>query len=92
MSGNLSPSLVRTGVPLLFGGLLTKYGLDVDDPDTAILLTGVISYLYYVVARFLEVFGGAKWGYVLGIAKSPGYSQADAPPAQPAPVGEPDEH
>lgn len=87
MGGNLSPSLVRTLIPLLFGGLLTHYGISPEDPGVAVLLTGVISYAYYAAVRFLEVFGGPKWGYILGVAKSPGYTPGS--PVKHAPIGEP---
>lgn len=82
-AAQLSPSLIRTLIPFLFGGLLTRYGVSPDDPAVAILLTGVIGYGFYVVVRFLETFAGPKWGYVLGVAKTPGYSsgQPAGPPA-----------
>lgn len=88
MNGNLSPSLIRTLVPFLVGPLVTRYGIDPNDPELAIIFSALIGYGYYVLARLLEVFGGAKWGYILGLAKAPGYEPGS--PVQPAPVGEPD--
>lgn len=84
MTGNLSTSFIRTLVPLLFGSLLTRYGVDPNDPQMAIFLTGAFTYVYYVFARLLEVFGGERWGYILGMAKAPGYSKEDPPAPPPA--------
>jgi hypothetical protein len=88
VNGSLSPSLVRTGTPFLVGLLgswLTRQGLDVNDDFLSALLVGAYGYGYYFVVRFLEVYASPKWGYILGIAKAPGYSPQD-PPAPP-PVG-----
>lgn len=88
MNGSLSPSLVRTFVPFLVGfvgSFLARHGLNINDDALSAVLVLVIGYLYYVVARFLEVYGSAKWGYILGVAKAPGYSPGDAPVG--APVG-----
>lgn len=92
MRSEMNPSLIRTGVPFLVGPLLawaaTKLGLPVEEianPESAlyVLVTGALSaacgYLYYVGARFLEVYASPKWGYILGLAKSPAYSKEDAP-------------
>lgn len=83
-TSNLLPSLIRTLIPVVVG-VLASLGLGYDDQNVAVLLTGVIAFVFYAVVRFLEVYAGPKWGYILGIAKSPGYSPKD-PPAT-APVG-----
>ena len=76
----LAPSLVRTLTPFLAGllgtFLLDKLGVAVDSSTTSALLTAGIGYGYYVVARFLEVFASAKWGYILGLPKNPQYAPA----------------
>lgn len=77
---NLAPSLVRTGAPFavgVVGSWLAQRGLSIDDDVLSTLLVGLIGYLYYVAARFLEVFASPKWGYVLGVKGPPQYE----PPA-----------
>lgn len=90
-SAELKPSLIRTLAPFVVGPVLaaiaTRLGLPLDEirPDSALYVgvmaavTGAFGYLYYVLARFAEVFLNPKWGYVLGLAKSPAYSPADSP-------------
>lgn len=88
MTGSLSPSLIRTLVPFLVGivgSWLARHGLGINDDALSAVLVGVIGYLWYVVARFGEVYSSSKWGYILGLAKAPGYSPSK-PPA-PAPAG-----
>lgn len=87
ITNSLSPSLIRTAVPFLFGGLLTRYGVDPNDPTAAVLLTGGIGYVFYAVVRALEVFAGPKWGYVLGVAKAPAYAAGPPPQDPPPPAG-----
>lgn len=83
MSGNLTTSLVRTLIPIAVGAL-SSLGLGAEDENVSVILAAVIAFGFYAVVRFLEVYAGPKWGYILGVAKSPGYSPAD-PPA-PAPL------
>lgn len=77
----LTPSLVRTLVPFVAGligtWLLDRFALNVDNATIGALLTAGVGYLYYVVVRFLEVYGSTKWGYILGFRKVPVY--ADPP-------------
>jgi hypothetical protein len=82
-TSNLLPSLVRTFIPLVVG-VLSSLGFDSDEQNTSVLVTAGAAFLFYAVVRFLEVYAGPKWGYILGIAKSPGY--ASHTPAA-APVG-----
>lgn len=73
----LTTSFIRTLVPMLvglLGSFLTRQGMEINDDFLAAGLTVVIGWLYYVVARFLEVYGNSKWGYILGVAKAPGYT------------------
>lgn len=78
--GTLGPSLVRTAVPFLAGllgtWLLKTFGLDVDSATATALVSAGIGYVYYVVVRFLEVYGSDKWGYILGFRKQPTYVPA----------------
>lgn len=76
----LGTSLVRTLVPIVVGPLVARYfpGVDIKDPETLLTMSAVISYLYYVVVRILEV-KAPQVGYLLGIAKAPAYSPASSP-------------
>lgn len=80
--GTLGPSLVRTGVPFIAGligtWLLERFGVEVDTATVGALLTAGIGYLYYVVVRFLEVYGSSKWGYILGLRKQPVYAPPES--------------
>lgn len=90
-SAELKPSLVRTLAPFIVGPILaalaTRLGLPLDEikPDSALYvalmgaITGAFGYAFYAAARFAEVFISPKWGYVLGLAKSPAYSPAPSP-------------
>lgn len=76
-SAELSPSLIRTLVPMLVGLLgtwLVSLGVNIDSTVLAGLVTVAIGWVYYVVIRFLEVFSSSKWGYVLGLKAKPIYS------------------
>lgn len=86
MTGTLGTSYVRTFLPYLVGYLvsvLARHGLDINDDNAAALITLVVGSAYYAVVRFLEVFAGPKWGYVLGVAKSPGYAPGSPPQDEP---------
>lgn len=82
-SETLPPSLVRTLFPFLAGLLGTwvveRLGVEVDTATVGALLTAGIGYLYYVIARFAEVFVSEKWGYVLGFRKTPVYATPPLP-------------
>lgn len=78
MSSNLTPSLVRTAVPLLIGPLFCMFGWAPDDPDATVIVSSVVSWLYYTVVRVLETYF-PKLGYALGIAKAPAYSTESSP-------------
>lgn len=77
-SQTLAPSLVRTAVPFLAGLIATwlaeRLGLPVDSATVGALLTALFGYAYYVVARFLEVYASSKWGYILGLTRTPTYA------------------
>lgn len=82
-SATLTPSLVRTLLPFIAGligtWLLEKFGVEVDTATIGALLTAGIGYGYYVVVRFLEVYGSDKWGYILGFRKLPVYASPPLP-------------
>lgn len=71
-------SLIRTGVPTLVSVLtvwLISNGVELDANTTSGLvafLTGVLSWVYYVVARWLEI-KWPKFGILLGVASKPTY-------------------
>ncbi|MFA5898137.1 MAG: hypothetical protein WC829_03375 [Hyphomicrobium sp.] len=75
----LFESLVRTYVPWLAGviiGWLISLGVPLD-PDVEVQVTlalmGVASILYYFLARVFEIWVKPKFGWLLGLAKSPTY-------------------
>ena len=69
---DLTPSFVRTAVPLIVGPLLARYGFDADDPNVVMLLSAGLGWLYYVIVRLLEQ-KAPNLGYLLGMAKQPTY-------------------
>lgn len=82
-SGGLTPSIVRTSIPLLVG-LLATYVVDligpkIDTVTAGALITAGGSWVYYFVARLLEVYASPKWGYILGIGRLPVYAEKNPP-------------
>jgi hypothetical protein len=71
-AADLAPSFVRTAVPLVVGPLLARYGFSADDPDTVMLLSALLGWVYYVAVRVMEL-KAPTLGYLLGIAKPPTY-------------------
>lgn len=72
----IGASIVRTVVPAVVALLLgwaAKVGLDIDSDLLAGFLTSVILGAYYAVARYLETFVSAKWGWLLGKIGAPLY-------------------
>lgn len=90
-NSNYVSSLIRTWVPVVVGSIVTlaakRYNVVIDDGTQAAaitMFTGLATAVYYAGARLLELkFPQAGW--LLGLAKAPGYSSESAPPAQPAP-------
>lgn len=75
-------SIVRTLVPMTVGGILgwaATHNLTLDDQAEASLtsfLTILFGGVYFVLARVLETYVAPKFGWLLGLAKSPdGYSK-----------------
>lgn len=57
MSGDVTPSLIRTAVPLIVGPLVTwaaSKGLDLDGTAVTAVVTSLAAFLYYAVARLVE--------------------------------------
>lgn len=79
-------SILRTLVPVAVGaviGWLASAGITVDaEFQTALDLTlmGLGTSAYYVAARALEHYVSPRFGWLLGLAKSPDGYSAGAPP------------
>jgi hypothetical protein len=90
---NILSSILRTIVPIVVGAVLTflvKH--NVLDPDTTaeaeqltLVLNAVVTGAYYVVVRFLETKVAPSFGWLLGLAKQPGYEPGPAPAPPPTP-------
>jgi len=90
---DLVTSWIRSVVPIIVGALASwlaaKTGFVIDEASQVGLVTaftGLLSGLYYVIVRWLET-KQPQFGWLLGLPKQPGYSDAPAPPPQPAPDG-----
>lgn len=76
------PSVVRTFVPYIAGVLLValaKLGLTIPEGAATTFASFLVAVGYYAVVRYLETKGNARWGWLLGIAKAPAYSDRPAP-------------
>lgn len=78
MASQQTPAFVRTLIPIIVGFLVARFGVDSNDPTTALVVNSVVSYLWYVVVHTIEL-KYPQFGYLLGIPKAPAYSPADAP-------------
>lgn len=79
MISDIFPSLIRTYVPIGVGVVLTWIAIHfnvVVDQQTQLgiigLVTGVLSAVYYTIARLLEK-QNASFGVLLGLTKQPVY-------------------
>lgn len=78
---DLTPSIIRTGVPLIVGPLVTwaaSKGVDIDGETVTAAVAAVVGLAYYVLARLLE----RRWpalGVLLGSKKTPTYTPVDPP-------------
>lgn len=81
----LFDSFVRTIVPILVANvvaLLTGFGLALDPEfqgSLTAVLTGALAALYYIVVRVLEVYVTPKFGWLLGLARTPVYVKSEEP-------------
>lgn len=69
-------SVVRTVslplvVAIVISFVLKTWNIDLNEWEP--ILTAVSGYSAYAVVRFLEVFASPKWGYILGLPKTPAY-------------------
>lgn len=82
---DLFDSIVRSIVPFLVGGAVTwvaSLGLEVDPQFEGALttaLTLLFGSIYYIIVRALEVYVAPKFGWLLGLAKSPVYVKTEVP-------------
>jgi hypothetical protein len=75
---NYLMSLVRTLAPIVAGWLITqalRLGVHLDSATLVSLLTSAFSATYYMVFRWAEVHISARFGWLLGYAKPPQYSE-----------------
>ena len=76
---DLFDSLVRTYVPWIVGvviGWLVSLGVELDaavEGSLTVVVTGVVTALYYLAARLLETYVSPKFGWLLGSKKAPTY-------------------
>lgn len=81
----LFASVVRTLVPVIVGAVLSwavSIGLTVDpefEPLLGAALTGLFTAIYYTAVRLLETYVTPKFGWLLGLAKTPVAYTASSP-------------
>ena len=78
----LLPSIVRTIVPVVVGLVITalvRLGVSIPNGLLTDVVSALITALYYTGVRFLETHAGPQWGWLLGLAKAPAYSDGGAP-------------
>lgn len=79
MAKPLFDSLVRTFVPIIVGlvaALFVTWNIEVDPQFNELLavsLASFFTFVYYAVARILEVYVKPRFGWLLGLAKAPEY-------------------
>lgn len=90
MPSTLLPSLIRTGVPLLVGWLLSlpvvpailgALGAGDSQEQRRLLaqaVTLLITFAYYAAVRLLEKYVSPKFGWALGLASEPVYVDSNA--------------
>jgi len=86
----LLTSIVRTLVPAIVGvvlGAAAKRGFELDSGAITEFVTLVITVVYYAIVRVLETKIGPAWGWLLGVAKVPGYPQVVNTTAVEIPAG-----
>lgn len=94
MPASLFPSVMRTGVPLIAGWLLTlavRAGVTIDSGKVVSAVTLVLVLAYYLLFRLLEIIGtrlrGTKLqrlaGFLLGWARPPAYPDTEPLPLPP---------
>lgn len=88
---NYFSSLIRTWVPVGIGVVIAwlsaKVGFVLDESSQVGLTAGATGFtiaLYYAIVRWAEV-KFPQIGWLLGLAKAPGYSTQDPPAPSPGP-------
>lgn len=88
---NYASSIIRTyvpiGVSLLAAWLAAKLGVILDEDTKASAVAafvGIFNALYYALIRYIEI-KVPKVGWLLGLAKMPGYAPTDPPAPSPGP-------
>lgn len=72
-------SIIRTITPTIAGFIITflaSKGITLDDQFSAnllLLIQGVVTAVYYIFVRILEVKVSPKFGWLLGSTKTPEY-------------------
>lgn len=96
---NYFTSLVRTWVPIGIGAVISYLAakgivLGEDAADGAVtFVTAVCMGVYYAIVRYVEL-KAPQFGWLLGLAKTPGYAAGDPPAPSPGPLpdlGDPEE-
>jgi hypothetical protein len=77
---DLQRSIVRTVVPAIVAaviGTTTRFGLGLDETALTVIVTQVVTAVYYLVARLLETHVSPLWGYLLGATGAPVYDAVE---------------
>ncbi len=75
----LFDSLVRTFVPIVVGAVIGWFvtaGIELDagfEPALVIAVTAAFQGVYYLAVRLFEKYVSPKFGWLLGVAKTPIY-------------------
>lgn len=65
-------SLIRTVTPVVVGWLIALLP-SLDSAATGAFVSSLLAALYYALVRVLEDRVSPKFGWLLGLAKTPGY-------------------
>lgn len=78
-------SIVRTFVPIIVGsvvGWFVTLGIPLDDKFQGLLtllVSAILTGIYYVAVRLLETYVTPKFGWLLGLAKTPAIYTPESP-------------
>jgi len=81
----LFASIVRTVVPIVVGAVIAfavAHGITLDDQFESLLtaaLTLGFSGVYYIAVRILETYVAPRFGWLLGLAKTPAVYTPESP-------------
>ena len=85
-------SIVRTFTPIVVGsvvGWFVTAGIPLDDKFGGLLelvVSGLLTAVYYVAVRLLETYVTPKFGWLLGLAKTPAVYTPESPATAPTPL------